>query len=271
MREIGDDNLPDYEGKNVVIIGGGNVAMDVTRSAIRLGAKRVTCVYRRRQVDMTAQAEEVEGAIAEGAVLMTMHAPVRIESDENGNVTALITQKQLTGAINRGRPSLMPDAVEETRIPADVIVEAIGQGIDSRAFEAAGLPVYRGAISALSNSHLSSNDMENVFAGGDCVSGPASAIRAIAAGKVAAANIDEYLGFNHEITVDVDIPNARLDDKTPHARVNTTERNADERKKDFVCIECGLTDKGAMAEASRCLRCDHYGFGIFKGGRHSKW
>ena len=113
--------------------------------------------------------------------------------------------------------------------------------------------------------------MENVFAGGDCVSGPASAIRAIAAGKVAAANIDEYLGFNHEITVDVDIPNARLDDKTPHARVNTTERNADERKKDFVCIECGLTDKGAMAEASRCLRCDHYGFGIFKGGRHSKW
>ena len=271
LREIGDDNLPDYEGKNVVIIGGGNVAMDVTRSAICLGAKRVTCVYRRRQVDMTAQAEEVEGAIAEGAVLMTMHAPVRIESDENGNVTALITQKQLTGAINRGRPSLMPDAVEETRIPADVIVEAIGQGIDSRAFEAAGLPVYRGAISALSNSHLSSNDMENVFAGGDCVSGPASAIRAIAAGKVAAANIDEYLGFNHEITVDVDIPNARLDDKTPHARVNTTERNADERKKDFVCIECGLTDKGAMAEASRCLRCDHYGFGIFKGGRHSKW
>ena len=165
----------------------------------------------------------------------------------------------------------MPDEVEETRIPADVIVEAIGQGIDINAFEVAGLPVYRGAISALSNSHLSSDSMDDVFAGGDCVSGPASAIRAIAAGKVAAANIDEYLGFNHEITVDVDIPDAGLDDKTPHARVNTTERNADERKKDFICIECGLTDKGAMAEASRCLRCDHYGFGIFKGGRHSKW
>ena len=78
LREIGDDNIPNYQGKNVVIIGGGNVAMDVTRSAIRFGAKRVTCVYRRRQVDMTAQAEEVEGAIAEGAVLMTMHSPVRI-------------------------------------------------------------------------------------------------------------------------------------------------------------------------------------------------
>ena len=99
----------------------------------------------------------------------------------------------------------MPDEVEEIRIPADVIVEAIGQGIDINAFEVAGLPVYRGAISALSNSHLSSDSMDDVFAGGDCVSGPASAIRAIAAGKVAAANIDEYLGFNHEITVDVDI------------------------------------------------------------------
>lgn len=271
LREIGDDNLPDYHDKNVVIIGGGNVAMDVTRSAIRFGAKSVTCVYRRRQVDMTAQPEEIEGAIAEGAVLMTMHSPVRIESDEDGNVTALITQKQLTGEIKRNRPSLMPDEVEETRIPADVIVEAIGQGIDINAFEVAGLPVYRGAISALSNSHLSSNSMDDVFAGGDCVSGPASAIRAIAAGKVAAANIDEFLGFNHEITVDVQIPEAHLDDKTPHARVNTTERNADQRKNDFVCIENGLTEKGAMAECSRCLRCDHYGFGIFKGGRHSKW
>ena len=99
----------------------------------------------------------------------------------------------------------------------------------------------------------------------------ASAIRAIAAGKVAAANIDEYLGFNHEITVDVTIPDPSLDDKPPHARVNTTEREASERKNDFVCIECGLTEKGAMTESSRCLRCDHFGYGILKGGRDSKW
>ncbi|MDO4281356.1 MAG: NAD(P)-binding protein [Peptococcaceae bacterium] len=271
LRQIGDDIYPDYRGKKVVIIGGGNVAMDVTRSAIRYGADSVTCVYRRRQQDMTALPEEVEGAIAEGAELLTMYAPVRIESDADGNVTALIAQKQLTGLIKNNRPSLMPDEVEETRIPADVIVEAIGQGIDSRAFEAAGVPVYHGTIQALSDSRLGDAHMDGVFAGGDCVTGPASAIRAIAAGKVAAANIDEHLGFNHEITVDVDIPEPRLDDQPPHARVNTTEQEANIRKHNFDCIECGMTEKGAMAESSRCLRCDHFGFGIFKGGRHTKW
>lgn len=271
LRQIGDDIYPDFAGKNVVIIGGGNVAMDVTRSAVRFGAEKVTCVYRRRQEDMTALPEEVEGAIAEGVELLTMHAPVRIETDDSGHVTALIVQKQLTGLIQRGRPSLSADDVEETRIPADVVVEAIGQGIDSRAFEAAGVPVFHGTISALSDSRLSDEHMDGVFAGGDCVTGPASAIRAIAAGKVAAANIDEYLGFNHEITVDVTIPDPSLDDKPPHARVNTTEREASERKHDFICIECGLTEKGAMTESSRCLRCDHFGYGIFKGGRHTKW
>ena len=258
-------------GKKCAVIGGGNVAMDVTRSAIRFGAEKVTCVYRRRQEDMTALPEEIEGAIAEGVEMLTMYAPVRIESDEDGHATALIAQKQLTGLIKRGKPSLSADEVEETRIPADIIVEAIGQGIDSLAFEAAGVPVFHGAISALSDSRLSDEHMDGVFAGGDCVTGPASAIRAIAAGKVAAANIDEYLGFKHEITVDVDIPDPSLDDKPQRARVNTTEREASERKNDLICIECGLTEKGAMAESSRCLRCDHFGYGIFKGGRHTKW
>ena len=271
LRQIGDDIYPDFHGKKIVVIGGGNVAMDVTRSAIRFGAEKVTCVYRRRQEDMTALPEEIEGAIAEGVEMLTMYAPVRIESDEDGHATALIAQKQLTGLIKRGKPSLSADEVEETRIPADIIVEAIGQGIDSLAFEAAGVPVFHGAISALSDSRLSDEHMDGVFAGGDCVTGPASAIRAIAAGKVAAANIDEYLGFKHEITVDVDIPDPSLDDKPQRARVNTTEREASERKNDLICIECGLTEKGAMAESSRCLRCDHFGYGIFKGGRHTKW
>ena len=112
---------------------------------------------------------------------------------------------------------------------------------------------------------------EGVFAGGDCVTGPATVIRAIAAGKVAAANIDEYLGYHHVIDVGVEVPTARLNNKPPHGRINTTEREADERKRDFKCIECGLTDEEAYAEASRCLRCDHFGYGIFKGGRVAKW
>ena len=113
--------------------------------------------------------------------------------------------------------------------------------------------------------------MDGVFAGGDCVTGPASAIKAHRRRQGGAANIDEYLGFRHEITVDVAIPDPDLRDRTPHGRVNTTEREASERKHDFVCIECGLTQQGAMEESARCLRCDHFGYGIFKGGRQKKW
>ena len=113
--------------------------------------------------------------------------------------------------------------------------------------------------------------MEGVFAGGDCVTGPATVIRAIAAGKAAAANIDEYMGFNHEIKVDVTVPTPRCTDLRPRGRVNATERDASERKCDFQCIECGMTDEEATQESSRCLRCDHFGYGIFKGGRVEKW
>lgn len=87
----------------------------------------------------------------------------------------------------------------------------------------------------------------------------------------AAANIDEYLGFHHEIDPGVEIPTARLNNKPPHGRIDTTEREAGERKHDFKCIECGLTDEEAYSEASRCLRCDHFGYGIFRGGRKGKW
>ena len=88
---------------------------------------------------------------------------------------------------------------------------------------------------------------------------------------MAAANIDEHLGYHHEIRVDVDIPAPRLNNCPPHGRINTTEREACERKCDFEDIECGLTEEGAVTEASRCLRCDHFGYGIFRGGRDIKW
>ena len=271
LRAIGDNEMPDFTGKKVVVIGGGNVAMDVTRSSVRLGAEKVSCVYRRRQVDMTALPEEVEGAVAEGVELLTLMAPVRIEADENGRAVALWVQPQMPGDIRSGRPVPKAADQKEIRIPADIVVVAIGQGIETNSFEHAGIPIHRGTIDALSDSKLAKADMEGIFAGGDCVTGPASAIKAIAAGKVAAANIDEYLGFRHEITVDVTIPDPDLSDRTPHGRVNTTEREASERKHDFVCIECGLSQQGAMEESSRCLRCDHFGYGIFKGGRHEKW
>ena len=271
LRHIGDDEMPDFTGKNVAVIGGGNVAMDVTRSAIRLGAQKVTCVYRRRQEDMPAQAEEVEGAIAEGAEVLTLHAPLRIEADENGNAVALWTQPQIIGEVDKqGRPRPNTASVEPFRISADTIIVAIGQGIESLGFEQAGIKIQRGGNLA-ANTSTQIPDMEGVFAGGDCVTGPATVIRAIAAGKAAAANIDDYLGFNHEIKVDVEVPTPHCTDLRPRGRVEATERDACERKCDFKCIECGMTEEEAAQESSRCLRCDQFGYGNFKGGRVDKW
>jgi NADPH-dependent glutamate synthase beta subunit-like oxidoreductase len=271
LRHIGDDEMPDFTGQNVVVIGGGNVAMDVTRSALRLGAEKVTCVYRRRLDDMTAQREEVEGAIAEGAEILTLQAPLRIESDENGHAAALWTRPQIIGEIDKaGRPRPNTAAVEPLRIPAHTIIVAIGQGIESRGLEQTGIKIQRGGA-LLADSSTQLPDMVGVFAGGDCVTGPATVIRAIAAGKAAAANIDEYLGFHHEIEAEVKVPAPRCTDLRPRGRVNATERDAFERKGDFQCIECGMTDEEAGQESSRCLRCDHFGYGNFKGGRVDKW
>ena len=270
LRDIGDDIMPDFSGKKVVVIGGGNVAMDVTRSSIRLGAEKVTCVYRRRVADMTALPDEVTGAMAEGAEIMTLAAPVRIEADEEGVAKALWVQPQIIGEVDKaGRPRPGNADLPEVRLEADIIVVAIGQGIEISGFDAAGVPIKRGTFVAGLSGQV--GDMDNVFAGGDCVTGPATAIRAIAAGKVAAANIDEHLGYRHEITVDVEIPSPKLNNRAPHGRINTTEREAGQRRCDFEDIECGLTQEGAVTEASRCLRCDHFGYGIFKGGRVEKW
>ena len=270
LGSIGSDNPPDFTGKRVVVIGGGNVAMDCVRSSLRLGASEAKIVYRRRKEDMTALPEEVDGALEEGCGLMQLHAPLRIEADENGNACALWAQPQIIGKIDAwGRAKVSAAAKEPVRIAADVVVVAIGQGIETRHFEQAGMSVKRGNLAALPDGMVS--DLPGVFAGGDCVTGPATVIRAIAAGKVAAANIDNYLGFNHLISVDVDIPAAISEDKHHCARVNLGEKDAQERKNNFEHIECGMTAQEAAQECGRCLRCDHYGYGIFKGGRAAIW
>ena len=269
LRGIGNDEMPDFTGLNVAVIGGGNVAMDCTRSAVRLGAKTVTCVYRRRQEDMTAQAEEVEGAIAEGAEVLCLHAPLKIEVNEEGKCAALWAQPQIIGEVDKaGRPRPNTASADPVRIPADVVIVAIGQAIEYKPFEEAGIKIKWGNLVAGTNTKTA---LDGVFSGGDCVTGPATVIRAIAAGKAAAANIDEYLGFKHEITVDVEPSTPRCTDLNPRGRINCRERAAAERKNDFVCMEHCMTCEEATKESSRCLRCDHFGYGIFKGGRVHKW
>ena len=267
-------DMPDYTGKKVIVIGGGNVAMDVARSSIRLGASKVSIVYRRRKADMTALEEEVEGAEAEGCDVLELMSPVRIKQDEEGNAIGLIVKPQMISRVSHGRPAPKAAAKDEVLLESDLIVVAIGQGIETKSFEEHGIKVQRGVISALNTGNITPQDgemSEGVFAGGDCVTGPATVIKAIAAGKVAAANIDEYLGFNHEITCDVEIPYASNEDKVACGRVEVALRDAAERKNDFEPIEYGFSCEEACQEAGRCLRCDHFGFGAFRGGREEQW
>lgn len=270
LRRIDEGNAPDFTGKRICVIGGGNVSMDATRTAKRLGAESVTCVYRRRVDDMTALAEEIEEAMAEGCQILPLQAPARIEKDAEGKVAALWTVPQIIGPYGKdGRPKPIPADVPEFRIACDYVIVAIGQAIDARPFEAIGIKTFKGMIQAEDTSSVA--DVDNVFAGGDAVSGPATVIRAVAAGKVAAANIDAYLGFEHKIKTDVVIPPAHLTNAPPCGRVNLKSHCAPDCKGNFDLVVEGMSRKEADQESERCLRCDYFGFGSFRGGRTGEW
>ena len=270
LRGIGDDAMPDFKNKSVAVIGGGNVAMDVARTAKRLGASEVTIVYRRRRVDMTALPDEVAGAVAEGCELVQLKAPARIDTDTHGNVTALWAKPQIVGmADESGRPRPLDANGPEEKIPCQIIISAIGQATDIRFFEEFGIPVFRGNIKAGNSSVV--DEVPGTYAGGDCVTGPSTVINAVAAGKVAAANIDTYLGYHHEMSVDIDIPLPDHQDDIPYGRVELKERFARVRGNDFDAVEEPMSFEEAMQECSRCLRCDYHGYGSFRGGREERW
>ena len=270
LRRIHEGNAPDFTGKRICVIGGGNVSMDETRTAKSMGAESVTCVYRRRVDDMTALAEEIEEAMAEGCQILPLQAPARIEKDAEGKVAALWTVPQIIGPYGKdGRPKPIPADVPEFRIACDYVIVAIGQAIDARPFEAIGIKTFKGMIQAEDTSSVA--DVDNVFAGGDAVSGPATVIRAVAAGKVAAANIDAYLGFEHKIKTDVVVPPAHLTNAPPCGRVNLKSHCAPDCKGNFDLVVEGMSRKEADQESERCLRCDYFGFGSFRGGRTGEW
>ncbi len=268
LRDIGEGIKPDLTGQTLVVVGGGNVAMDVARSSIRLGAKRVIVVYRRRMVDMTAQAEEIRGALAEGCEIVELHNPTELVL--NGDVvTGVVVQPQIVGEFKNGKPSIRDAQAEPLTIECDKVVVAIGQDIDSRHFADSGIPVGRGKILADDGGKI--EGCCDVFSGGDCVTGPTTVIMAIAAGKAAARNIDTYLGFNHPIERDVELPPVNFKGLHSCARSEQIERGVEIRRHDFDMFEMGLSDEAAAQESSRCLRCDCYGFGAFRGGREDRW
>lgn len=190
---------PEYDtrvrlGKHVVVVGGGNVAMDAARSALRLGAEEVSIVYRRGEEEMPARREEIEHAKEEGITFRLLTNPVSILGDEKFNATAVECIKMELGEPDKsGRRSPVPVEGSEFTIPAEVVVIAIGTSPNPMIFKGSeGLDQSkRGTVVA--DEETGATSKCGVFAGGDVVTGAATVISAMGAGKKAAKAIDEYL------------------------------------------------------------------------------
>lgn len=190
---------PEYDtrvrlGKHVVVVGGGNVAMDSARSALRLGAEEVSIVYRRGEEEMPARREEIEHAKEEGITFRLLTNPVRILGDDKFNVTAVECIKMKLGEPDKsGRRSPVPVEGSEFTIPAEVVVIAIGTSPNPMIFKGSeGLDQNKKGT-VVADKETGATSKCGVFAGGDVVTGAATVISAMGAGKKAAKAIDEYL------------------------------------------------------------------------------
>jgi hypothetical protein len=195
-------------------------------------------------------------------------APLRVTVDGEGQVAGLVVQPQIPGSYHRGRPAPRNADAPAVELPCDLIIAAIGQAIEFDNFTECGIPEKLGKFQTESSGAVAGKN--GIYAGGDCASGPATVIMAIEAGKIAAANLDEYFGFHSQIAGDIQIPTAGFRFRDACGRCNMTDRAPAERVKDFDLIENSMTLEEAAQECTRCLRCDHYGYGAFRGGRN-KW
>lgn len=245
-------------GEKVAVIGGGNVAMDAARTAVRLGAKEVTIVYRRSRQEMPAAEEEIEEAEEEGVVLRYLAAPARIIGI-GGKVSALeCIRMELTEPDESGRRRPVPVKGSEFKLEVDMVIPAIGQSTDL-SFQGSDGQIEVGKNSTLKVDRVTlQTATPGVFAGGDAVLGPATVIEAIAAGKEAAISIDRYLtgddlsaGRERRFT-DVEVP---LDGIVRSPRAPTPKMPADKRKTDFREVALRFAEDDARAEADRCLDC----------------
>ena len=266
LLKTAEGKAPDLTGKRVALIGGGNVAMDAARTAVRLNARSVH-VFTRKRDDYTAWDEEMVGAMQEGVRFRTLLDFLHIETDrDSGEVRAVWLQPEIVGAYDRfGMMTTEHSSNYPYRFKCDYLIFGIGQRCDIADFETAGIPVNLGRIQA--DECCQVQDMDGVFSGGDCVTGTSTVINAIAAGQVAAYNIDEYLGYHHKIPCDAEVPAAMPNPCIPTGRAEIEEKDPFERKESFDIVSMSMTYEEAMREAGRCLRCDHYGCGAQRGGR----
>ncbi len=242
-------------GERVAVIGGGNAAIDSARTALRLGAREVTIVYRRTQAEMPASAEEIEGAIDEGVKIHFLAAPSRITS-KDGRLQLRCLEMRLGEVDASGRPRPEPIEGSEFTIELDTIIAAVGQRPEIPGeFK---LPLSQGNTIQVDPDTLATS-REGVFAGGDLISGPASVIAAIASGRQVASSIDKYLGGSGEIEEILVPPEGEvtpLGEAEEEPRVEVPALPVGERLKGFSQVELGLDEKTAVKEANRCLRCD---------------
>ncbi len=244
-------------GDKVAVIGGGNAAIDASRTALRIGASESNILYRRTREEMPAAEEEIKEALNEGVKIEFLIAPKEI-TRENGHLRMKCLRMKLGKMDSSGRRRPVPISGSEFERDFDVVIPAIGQVPEIS--EKIGLAVEkRGVLRA--DPYTLETDTEDVFAGGDVVSGPASVIEAIAAGKQAAITIDKYLDGKGIIAEKLAPPEEKpemteMEEEEEKRRPEMPRLSMKQRFKDFSQVELGLTEKQAIEEANRCLRCD---------------
>ncbi|MFI4910871.1 MAG: NADH-quinone oxidoreductase subunit NuoF [Sedimentisphaeraceae bacterium JB056] len=264
-------------GKKVVVIGGGNAAIDAARTAIRLGAD-VTVVYRRTRAEMPAYAEEIEESQQEGVRIETLTSPTRI-IDEDGKVSALVCHRMKLGEFDRSGRRRPEDSGQEVRFEADQIIFACGQKLDAESIfedfckETAEnnydccAKVNDDKLEFIGRDRVKTDPLtgqtsiEWLFGGGDLTTGPASVVEAVAAGEKAAIGIDEYLtGEQHAFwRQDIQVDTAFDPDADPveYDRKKMVLLSVDRRKNNFDEVEMPWLEGEAVRQSKRCLRCDY--------------
>jgi heterodisulfide reductase subunit A-like polyferredoxin len=262
LREVNLTGMT-WVGRRVAIIGGGNVAIDVSRSAVRLGAEEVTIVYRRTRTEMPAWEEEIQAAEAEGAKITYLAAPQEILT-RDGRVSGLrCIRMELTEPDSSGRRRPVPIPGSEFEIECDQIIPAIGQRPDlSSLEEITGLTFSRwGTVEADAVSYAT--ERPGVFAGGDLLTGPWVAIGAVAAGKEAAESILRFVEGRDMAAGREPVKNEHpryrpVPLKEPRrARARMPELPVAERQGNFREVELGYDEAEGRGEAGRCINCGY--------------
>jgi heterodisulfide reductase subunit A-like polyferredoxin len=262
LRKVADEEKV-HLGKKVAVIGGGNAAMDAARTALRMGSE-VTVVYRRTKDEMPAIKAEIEGAEEEGIKFEFLAAPVSVKGRDGKVASIVCTRMKLGEPDKSGRPRPVPIEGSEFEIEVDAVVPAVSQAPDLDTLGAGELTVTKWKTLEVNAGNLSTN-VQGVFAGGDAVSGPASAVEAFAAGNKAAKYIEKYLlgesidpepeeADDYVITLE-DIKARMKGDITKSERVTRQRLSDDKRRSSFDEVEKVFTKEEALREASRCVSC----------------